>query len=305
MARNATQKFNIQSVGEVELSRILRKHFKTIIKSVSLEPREFTVFVINNLLIKPKLNITEIQSLPDATLEQIALQILGKEEYLKKYFSEAKGESVFDRFLQAFKDQQREQVNLYLKMIAPFLGQTQNTEAMFSLGYTLPSSVRYIKKTKQVEFIEESSGQLSVLLNEIDPDLELKRRGAWQTFRGESNDRISQAAHSMREVIRLLLDCLAPEEKILHAPWYQKPRVKPDVTRKMKVRFAIGGASSEISDSTVDFVDSLANAADEAYYKLSAEAHTSGKGYKQAEAFLKAGEAVILLILTNRFQNSA
>jgi hypothetical protein len=55
------------------------------------------------------------------------------------------------------------------------------------------------------------------LLNAIDPNLEKKRKGAWQTYQSNSDDCLSQAMHSMREVLRQLLDKLAPEDQIPNA----------------------------------------------------------------------------------------
>jgi hypothetical protein len=126
------------------------------------------------------------------------------------------------------------------------------------------------------EPIEGISGELPKLLKEIDPNLELKRQGSWQTFYGNGNDRRSQSAHSMREVMNQLLDFLAPEDKVIKAGWYKKPKDTAPVTRKMKVRFAIAGDGIDISDSAVNLTDSLAEVVDKTYYKLSAEAHTSG-----------------------------
>jgi hypothetical protein len=131
-------------------------------------------------------------------------------------------------------------------------------------------SVSYTEKSVADEVSEET---IDSLLTGIDLMLQKKRQGAWQTFNGESKDRISQAMHTMREVLRQLLDVLAPEEEIPKAPWYKKPSKGTPVTRKMRVRYAIAGTNCEVSVSTLNLITSLADTVENTYAKLSAEAH--------------------------------
>jgi hypothetical protein len=151
-----------------------------------------------------------------------------------------------------------------------------------------------------VSTLEETT--ITRLLDSIDPELERKRRGAWQTFNSYSEDRCSQAIHSMREVFRQLLDKLAPEEDVANAEWYRKPRDAPYITRKMRIRYSIGGpVDRELSESTLKLIESLWHSADTMYDKLSKEAHeTNTTPTTEAEAYLKACESIILLILSSR-----
>ena len=152
-------------------------------------------------------------------------------------------------------------------------------------------------------FVDDARKEtIGVLLSSLEPELERKRKGAWQTFRGESQDKLSQAMSSMREVLRQLLDLLAPENDILRTPWYSKPlKGSTAVTRKMRIRFALARTDLNVSQSTLELIDSLAETVDKAYYKLSAETHRQSEAINtQVEAYLKSSEAVILLLLANR-----
>jgi len=143
---------------------------------------------------------------------------------------------------------------------------------------------------------------LSSLLSEQDPDLESKRQGAWHTFHGTSSDRLRQACHSMREVIRLLLDKLAPDDMVKAAPWYEKPAdTKSDVTRKQRVHYCLSGHSTSVSHSRLNYIESLARFVDESYAKLSSEAHSDKPSdISMVKAFLESGDIIILMILLNR-----
>ena len=152
-------------------------------------------------------------------------------------------------------------------------------------------------------FVDDARKEtIGVLLSSLEPELERKRKGAWQTFRGESQDKLSQAMSSMREVLRQLLDLLAPENDILRTPWYSKPlKGSTAVTRKMRIRFALARTDLKVSHSTLELIDSLSEVVEKTYHKLSAETHRQSEAINsQVEAYLLASEAVILLLLVNR-----
>ena len=56
-------------------------------------------------------------------------------------------------------------------------------------------------------------------LEGIDPELESKRVGAWHALESNLPDSLSQASHSMREVLRQLLEKLAPASQVELSPW--------------------------------------------------------------------------------------
>lgn len=85
----------------------------------------------------------------------------------------------------------------------------------------------------------------------------------------------------------------------MNASWYQKPKEGNPVTRSMKIRYAIAGSSEIVSESTLTFINGMAEAIDAMYAKLSAETH-SGKKPKVStiRMYLNACEALIGLICT-------
>ncbi len=138
-------------------------------------------------------------------------------------------------------------------------------------------------------------------LESIDPELEVKRAGAWEAIESNRPDGRAQASHSMREVLRQLLDSLAPTKEVLKAPWYKKPQSGAPITRAMRVRYALAGTSDVSSESTLSLINDLAAAVDSMYAKLSSESHTDKKVTVTAtRMYLSACEAVIGLIASQR-----
>ena len=137
-------------------------------------------------------------------------------------------------------------------------------------------------------------------LETIDPELELKRAGAWEAVESSRPDGRAQASHSMREVLRQLLAKLAPTEEVVKASWYRKPESGAPVTRAMRIRYAVTG-SDAVSESTLSLTSDLAAAVDSMYAKLSAESHSDKKATVSAtKMYLNACEAVIGLIAIQR-----
>jgi hypothetical protein len=164
----------------------------------------------------------------------------------------------------------------------------------------------------QAQTLEESttrlmspSTQMTVLiqtfLEQISPDLESKRAGAWQALESGTQDGPAQAAHSMRELLSQVLDNLAPSESVQKAPWYKKPKQDPAVTRAMKIRYAITAASDVESESTFSLINGISEAVNAMYAKLSAESHSRTRlKISKVRMYLSACEAIIGLIATER-----
>jgi len=186
-----------------------------------------------------------------------------------------------------------------LRGLAPELVKEQETPLEFLIRTSRTTPVKHA--LKPISTGEHNTQELSNWLCSIDPSLEDKRLGAWITFKGNSPDKIPQATLSMRELLKQLLDKLAPDEDIKRASWYSKPTKGPDVIRRMKVRYILSGHSGTTSKSTVDFIDSMASAIEMTHAKLSSEVHKYGSSIEStAETYLKACEFLILLILLHR-----
>jgi hypothetical protein len=138
-------------------------------------------------------------------------------------------------------------------------------------------------------------------LEQVSPDLEIKRVGAWQALESNAQDGPAQATHSMREVLRQLLEKIAPKPEILQAPWYKKPKDGPPITRSMRIRYAITGIADIESESTLSLINGMAEAVNSMYAKLSAESH-SEKRLKTSTVrmYLNACESLIGLIAAER-----
>lgn len=167
-------------------------------------------------------------------------------------------------------------------------------------GEDYHKSLKKKQSAKIKAYQKVSSSPISNFLKRIDPELERKRLGAWQTLDGSTVDKHAQAANSMREVLSQLLDKLAPSKQIQKASWYKKPEQGSKITRAMKVRWAIARDSSSVSESTLNQVNTLIDSVDATYKKLSAEGHQKKAGKDQIiRACLNACESVIELIAVN------
>ncbi len=186
-----------------------------------------------------------------------------------------------------------------LRELAPESVKVEETTLQFLIRSSRPALPGHTFRPTEVG--EHVKANLSDLLNAIDPYFENKRTGAWVTFTGDSPDKIAQATHSMREVLNQLLEKLAPDDDTIKALWYIKTTEDQKVTRKMRVRYILSGESQPASKSTVNFIEKVANAADETYDNLSKEAHKRGENTEStAEIYLRICELLIMLILINK-----
>lgn len=73
-------------------------------------------------------------------------------------------------------------------------------------------------------------------------DLAQRRRGAWQTFYSGGEDRLAQAAHSIREILTTLLDDFSPNNAVMAAPWWTPVKDTHDgVSKAQKLQYFIIG----------------------------------------------------------------
>jgi hypothetical protein len=158
-----------------------------------------------------------------------------------------------------------------------------------------------VKREEYRRIVRKKGNPVQDFLMKLDPQLERKRQGAWQTLEGSTTDKHAQAANSMRDVLSQLLDRLAPSVEVTKASWYKKPKQGNPVTRAMRVQWAIAGNSANVSSSTLEQIETLVKAVDATYAKLSAEGHEGKPGKDQiTRACMKACESVIELIAASR-----
>jgi hypothetical protein len=65
----------------------------------------------------------------------------------------------------------------------------------------------------------DNEKELNERLAELDIDLLNRRKGAWDAFHSVSADRLPQAAHSLRDVLRSLISKWASNDQVKKAIW--------------------------------------------------------------------------------------
>jgi Predicted pPIWI-associating nuclease len=141
---------------------------------------------------------------------------------------------------------------------------------------------------------------LDLALRRINPALCEMRHGAYAALLSGQPDSVRQAAHSARELIRQVLDILAPLGEIRAQPDFRPSKESQQgVTRKMRIRYVINKRQKGFSESDVDIVDSLCDPIDVLYNKLSAEAHRDvDRSQQDVQDLLRATEIVLRRLLS-------
>ena len=122
-------------------------------------------------------------------------------------------------------------------------------------------------------------------LTDLNPDLVDKWQGSWQALSDSNPDRLSQAASSYRELIRMVLDELAPDVEVDPS--------KQGSKRKMQVRQVLDGREGNFAEAMVEGLPRL-------YDFLSKSAHTSYRNEVAVQAALMAGDGLLLILLSSR-----
>ena len=132
---------------------------------------------------------------------------------------------------------------------------------------------------------EDPPELLDLLLADLNPDLVDKWKGSWQALRDSNPDKLSQAAFSYRELIRMVLDELAPDVEVDSSEQGSK--------RKKQVRQVLDGREGDFAGAMVEGLPKL-------YDFLSKSAHTSYRNEVAVQAALMAGDGLLLILLSGR-----
>ena len=132
---------------------------------------------------------------------------------------------------------------------------------------------------------ESPNEMLERLLTDLEPNLVDKWQGSWQALRGSNPDRLSQAAFSYRELIRMVLDVLAPNVEVDQSEQSSK--------RKRQVRQVLEGSEADFAGAMVDGLPNL-------YNFFSKPAHTFYHNEVAVQASLMAGDGLLLMLLSSR-----
>jgi hypothetical protein len=142
--------------------------------------------------------------------------------------------------------------------------------------------------------------ELDHALFQLDPKLLDLRHGAWAASKGSQPGSVGQAAHSARELIRQVLDILAPIEAVRAQKRFKAdPSSSSGVTRKMRVRLAVEKRAAGGSKSDTAVLERAQDLMLTLYDKLSGVAHDTGERSKVVE-FLRLTESALRLMLVSR-----
>ena len=132
---------------------------------------------------------------------------------------------------------------------------------------------------------EDPQETLEQLLTNLNPDLVHKWQGSWLALRESNPDGLSQASFSYRELIRMVLDELAPHVEVDHS--------KQESKRKKQVRHVLDGREGDFAVAMVEGLPRL-------YDFFSKSAHTSYRSRVAVQAGLMAGDGLLLILLSTR-----
>lgn len=162
---------------------------------------------------------------------------------------------------------------------------------------------KYSLKDPSVFFKSSDTEELSKILNGFDSELESMRKGAWDVFYSNSESRLVQASHSMRDILRRFISKFATNDQVKRADWYKhEPDTNDGVSLKQRIRMLIYGTTKlDVDEEELKIIESQIIQFKDDYKYLSSSAHGSSKAEANSiEASMKSMEYLLLLILQRR-----
>jgi hypothetical protein len=182
----------------------------------------------------------------------------------------------------------------------------------FSTSLAVRSSRRVVEyhdggpestETTTIETWQETAYEFEAKLS-YSPQLQKRWQGAWDTLHSNSRDRIPQTAHSARELVNQGLAEMAPDE-VFTAEDISKFGANGKVTRRMRVRYALGGHGSK----QIEWVENTAKTLDSLYDVFSGQAHNRGDQDEftsaQMESILLATAGLMGFVLSKHQRRSS
>jgi hypothetical protein len=155
-------------------------------------------------------------------------------------------------------------------------------------------------------FIVDTDGsEIDRLLAEIDPQLVSHRHGAWAAFYSVAEDRLTQAANSMRKVLNSLISEYASNDQVKACHWWEpapSAEAKNEVSVAQRLRLLMYGPTYEADDSAeIRLIDEEIARQKRHRKILDKVAHGStSSSSKAVEVALRGIESLVLLILRRR-----
>lgn len=113
----------------------------------------------------------------------------------------------------------------------------------------------------------------------------------------ENNSRLSWlgSAHEIREVLRTVLDTLAPDEKVTPQTWYRQEKNTSGPTQKQRVRYILrargaGSKEQEVAELVASLEEMIENLVRATYSRASDAAHR-GKDRREVRRIVNYFEA--------------
>lgn len=103
----------------------------------------------------------------------------------------------------------------------------------------LPEPIRELESLTGRE-LSDLSEKLNDILKAMGGDLAPRHEGVWGALKSDNPDKVRQAGNSMRELIRDVLEILAPDEEVKLSHVFEELKNKEGkVTRRMRFRYVV------------------------------------------------------------------
>jgi len=99
-------------------------------------------------------------------------------------------------------------LEVLMELCCPNTIQSKDSAKLF---YFLGQGINQSRSDIKIEVDQEEKERIDELLDQLDPKLKDKRIGAWQTFKSDNPDRLSQATNSMVELLDKVIGQLCEE----------------------------------------------------------------------------------------------
>jgi len=106
-------------------------------------------------------------------------------------------------------------------------------------------------------FNEEIQNKLDDYFKKYFPENIERRKGAWTTYHSVSEDKLAQAAHSMRDILAKIISDWASNEKVESEEWWQK--IKNDyekINLKHRLRLLLYGSKDPVENEELEIMES-------------------------------------------------
>lgn len=160
----------------------------------------------------------------------------------------------------------------------------------------------------EIETIYDKKDEVAELLKTVDERLNIQFEGMWQTKDDASKkDRVKQSAHSMKEVISILLQRLAPDDQVMSCKWYKSEKKDELPTQKQRAKYAILGKTEEgklTYDDLAPIYDTIKDLR-KRFKELNGIAHARGEEDPESlmpllESIIKSGQNLIITLFKLR-----